>query len=153
MNEKFFPLYLILAICLPILFLSIYKVYDWAQRDEAIKAVLQQLKDKKKSTAQLKFAQPVIRFRSFFSWGLSSLALFAILHVLFFPYNYEYRQLLGIVLIVAIFLALLANNFVVHKYWRCPFCKRKLPIKIGRSGARPIICYSCPYCQNNFTGH
>lgn len=150
MNDKFWVLYLILAIFIALFLLSVYKIYMWAKDVEASKKFFDLIKQQKEKKEQLEFAHSVFKFRYYITCGLFTILTLVLFQLLFFPYAIH-KNLIGSLLFCTIILAILANNFIVHKYWRCPFCHERLPIRIGRSGARPKIVHSCPYCQKDFS--
>lgn len=145
MSETFLVVSIILAIGLPIIFLSAYKIYRWLQTPATSEAV-QRICQQRKKAQKLTFAQPVYKFREFLFWFYAALVLLTIA----FSYQREYRKVFLAIMIAAIFVSLLANNFLINKYWRCPFCQKRLPIRIGRSGARPKTVFACPFCQKSF---
>lgn len=149
MDAKLLLLYAILIACVLILLLSVYKVYKWTKKEEAIK-IFSEIKKQQEKKHQLTFATPMYKFQGLLFWFMLGMLLVSLLIFSLGPYDKEFRHMIGKILLASIFTTIVLNNIIVHKYWRCPFCQEKLPIRIGRSGARPKTVYSCPHCQKDF---
>ena len=147
--NTFFILFLI--ICLAVLALCVYKIYKWYQRPENLQR-FQEIKDRHTQLPPLIIK--ITRIRNRIAIGL---CIYIIAEMIFFivaPYSMKMsgspvRHLLGYISIGVIFAGIFAGSMVTNKLWRCPACSKHLPVRVGRSGQRPVIIYSCPYCGHN----
>jgi hypothetical protein len=138
-----------IIICVLILLLCIYKVFTWYKNENIGNRWLEIKREREEYiTYPLQRSINKIRFRiSVF------LFVFIVALLIFYPYSQfsTYRNIIGWIMIGILFVSLMINNWYVSKKWVCPFCNKRLPVKIGKGGASPRSVDICSNCNNKLT--
>lgn len=131
-------LYIVILICIPLLFLSIYKIWRWTKRENVAERFRQHRENQQKNAFYELYRRTG---RARFIWyGVGCTAVILLATML--PKGWQV-----IALIAGLIVLYLVNNWIVALHWRCPMCGERLPCIVGRSALRPKWTESCLHCS------
>lgn len=134
-------MYIVILICIPLLLLSIYKIWRWFQKEENAKQI-QQTREKQQESAFYELHHNISKMRIiWYCTGLTAIIFLPVMFSSAFP-----KAWVAGYFIIAFLALYLVNNWYVALRWRCPVCKERLPCLVGRSSLRPKWVENCPHC-------
>jgi len=131
------------VIILPI---GIYKVYQWYIKE--LKGHIIQINNNRNKYITSNLHRKISRIRNRIAIGF--LAVVFIVLIIFHPIYLipdQERYIIGGILFGSMMLSIIINNIIVSRLWVCPYCNKRLPVRIGKAGARPKTVDKCPNCK------
>lgn len=134
-------IYIAILVCIPLLFLSIYKIWRWFHKEEVIKRI-QQNREEQQENVFYEAHHAINKARTIW-YCVGTVVMIVLLATL--PSSLPKAWQIGVFL-VGFFILYIVNNWYVTSHWRCPVCKEQLPCLVGRSSLRPKWIDTCPHC-------
>lgn len=138
-------LIIFLIVCLAILALCVYKIYEWYKQPEN-QQLFQEIEEHRAQIPPL--ITRITRIRNRIAGALGIVIAGCLIFSMLMPFSMKMavRELLGYILLGIMFVAIISGNMVTYKLWRCPSCSKRLPVRVSKGGKRPAIIYTCPHC-------
>lgn len=132
-----------------ILIVGSYKIYKWYKNE--LKGQLIKIQDNQERYITNDLRKRISRIRNRIAIGLlGGIVIIFIFSPSAYSLSDEKRYMMAGILFGVMMLSIIINNIIVSKLWICPYCHKKLPVRIGKAGASPKTVDECPNCKQQF---